>query len=161
MISATVVHQESEVRRMQVRFHCPTDGCVAIIEYEPLEECGSSIECPRCHTRHAMMVSDAVRKERKIDRCAVCGCHELFIRKDFPQALGFAIVVVFGLAAIYYFRISVVIAWSILAAAVLLDLMIYAVIGKVTTCYNCRAGYRKCNLSAEHEGFDLATSEKY
>ena len=35
------------------------------------------------------------------------------------------------------------------------------VIGKVTTCYACRAEYRKCNLNSAHEGFDLATSEKY
>lgn len=161
VISTQGYRQKSEVLHMQVRFDCPTDGCVAIIEYEPLEGCGSSMECPRCHKQHTMMISDLVRNEQKVDRCAVCGCKELFIRKDFPQALGFAIVVVFGLAAIYYFRISVVIAWSILAGAILLDLLIYGFIGKVTTCYNCRAGYRKCSLNSEHEGFDLATSEKY
>jgi len=85
----------------------------------------------------------------------------LFIRKDFPQRLGVAVVIVFGLAAIYYFSISVLIAWSILAAAVLIDLVIYAFLGKVTTCYACRAEYRKCPLNPAHEGFDLATSEKY
>jgi hypothetical protein len=146
---------------MQIRFHCPTDGCVAIIEYEPLEGCASAIECPRCHTRHAMMISDAVRYEHTVDRCAVCGCRELFIRKDFPQRLGLVIVVAFGLAAIYFFRVSVLVAWSILAAAVLLDLMIYAVTGKATTCYNCRADYRKNVPNPAHEGFDLARSEKY
>ena len=146
---------------MQIRYHCPTDGCVAIIEYEPLETSGPTMECPRCHVRHPMRVSDSIRREHLVDRCVVCGGSELFIRKDFPQRLGVAVVVVFGLAAIYYFTVSVLIAWSILAAAVLVDLAIYAFLGKVTTCYACRAEYRKCPLNPAHEGFDLATSEKY
>jgi hypothetical protein len=146
---------------MQIRFHCPTDGCVAHIEYEPLESCGPTIRCPRCHVEHAMAITDPMRNDQLVDQCAVCECRELFIRKDFPQRLGLAIVIVFGLIAIYYFRVSVVHAWAILAIAVLIDLVIYAVIGKVTTCYACRAEYRKCRLNPAHEGFDLATSEKY
>ena len=146
---------------MQIRYHCPTDGCVAIIEYEQLEGCGETMECPRCHVQHPMRVSDSIRRDQLVDRCVVCGGSELFIRKDFPQRLGVAVVVVFGLVAIYYFSISVLIAWSILAAAVLIDLVIYAFLGKVTTCYACRAEYRKCPLNPVHEGFDLATSEKY
>ena len=146
---------------MQIRYHCPTDGCVAIIEYEPLESSGPTMECPRCHVRHPIRVSDSIHRDHLVDRCVVCGGSELFIRKDFPQRLGVAVVVVFGLAAIYYFTVSVLIAWSILAAAVLVDLVIYAFLGKVTTCYVCRAEYRKCPLNPAHEGFDLATSEKY
>lgn len=146
---------------MQIRYHCPTDGCVAIIEYEPLETSGPTMECPRCHVRHPMRVSESIQRDHLVDRCVVCGGSELFIRKDFPQRLGVAVVVVFGLAAIYYFSISVLIAWSILAAAVFVDLVIYAFLGKVTTCYACRAEYRKCPLNHAHEGFDLATSEKY
>jgi len=146
---------------MQIRYHCPTGGCVAIIEYEPLESSGPVMECPRCHDRHPMRFSDSIRRDHLVDRCVVCGGSELFIRKDFPQRLGVAVVVVFGLAAIYYFTVSVLIAWSILAAAVVVDLVIYAFLGKVTTCYACRAEYRKCPLNPAHEGFDLATSEKY
>lgn len=146
---------------MQIRFHCPTDGCVAIIEYEPLEGCGSEMECPRCHVRHRITVTDAMRRELVVDQCAVCRGGEMFVRKDFPQALGVGIVVVFGLVALYFFRTSLLIAWSVLAAAVVLDLVIYAFLGKVTTCYSCRAEYRKCKLNPGHDGFDLATSEKY
>jgi hypothetical protein len=85
----------------------------------------------------------------------------MFIRKDFPQRLGLAIVIIFGLIAVYFFTVSLVIAWLVLAAAVVLDLMIYLLIGRVTACYACRAEYRKCHLNPAHEGFDLATSEKY
>ena len=102
-----------------------------------------------------------MRREGVVDVCAVCGCRELFVRKDFPQRLGLAIVVIFGLAAIYFFRTSVLLAWGVLAAAVLVDLMIYAFLGRVTACYACRGEYRRCRLNPAHEGFDLATSEKY
>ena len=146
---------------MQIRFHCPTDGCVAIIEYQPLEGCGPTMQCPRCKKTLPMQIDTAIRDRNQVERCAVCQGRELFIRKDFPQRLGAGIVVVFGLAAIYAFTFNVLLGWMILAAAVVLDFLIYLVIGKVTTCYACRAEYRKCRLNPAHEGFDLATSEKY
>lgn len=119
------------------------------------------MECPRCHVNHNITVTPTMRNEGRVDQCAVCNCRELFIRKDFPQRLGLFVVLVFGAVAIYFFRTNVVIGWSILAAAVLVDLVIYAFISRVTTCYACRAEYRKCPLNPAHEGFDLATSEKY
>jgi hypothetical protein len=146
---------------MQIRFNCPTDKCVALIEYEPLEGCGPTMQCPRCKKSHSMNIGTSIRDRNMVEQCAVCGGRELFIRKDFPQRLGAAIVIVFGLAAIYAFTFNVLIGWSILASAVVLDLLIYFVIGKVTACYACRAEYRKCLLNPAHEGFDLATSEKY
>jgi len=146
---------------MQIRFDCPTDKCVAIIEFEPLESCGDTMKCPRCHTEHNMYITTTMRKEHCVDQCAVCGGRELFIRKDFPQKLGLLIVLVFGAAAIYYFNKDLLTSWAILASAILLDLAVYYFIGKVTTCYACRAEYRRCVPNTTHEGFDLATSEKY
>ncbi len=146
---------------MLIRFHCPTDKCVAIIEYEPLETCGETMECPRCHVQHPITITESVRDRQMVDACVVCGCREFFIRKDFPQMLGLAVVVVFGVAAIYFFSKSVIVAWGILAAAVVVDLVIYYFTKTVTTCYNCRADYRKYTPNPDHEGFDLATSEKY
>lgn len=146
---------------MQIRFNCPTNGCVALIEYEPLEDCGPTMECPRCRIPHAMRIDDALRRDKRVDACAVCGCRELFTRKDFPQRLGMFIVVAFGLTAIYLFRTSVIQAWLVLATALVIDLLIYFVVGKVTVCYACRAEYRGCEISSKLEAFDLAASEKY
>ena len=146
---------------MQIRFHCPTDRCVAIIEYQPLESCAETIQCPRCQVKHAISVTASMRDEQIVDCCAVCGCRELFVRKDFPQLFGGAVVVVFGVAALYAFTISVAIAWSILTAAVLLDAIIYLLVAKLTSCYACRAEYRLCSIDPALEGFDLARSEKY
>ncbi len=146
---------------MQIRFHCPTDGCVAIIEYEPLEGAERSIRCPRCGTQHQIGVSDRVRSDHVVDACAVCGSKELFIRKDFPQMLGLVVVVVAGIASIVLFRTSILLAYAVLGAAVVVDFVCYLVVGKLTTCYACRAEYRDAMLNPDHEGFDLATSEKY
>jgi len=146
---------------MQIRYHCPEDGCVAIIQYEPLEDSGPTMKCPRCKVDHPMSISDTVRAGEMVDRCVVCGGRELFIKKDFPQGIGLAVVVLFGALAIYLFTVNVMYAWMVLIAAALIDLLIYVVIGRVTACYACRAEYRKCHLNPAHEGFDLATSEKY
>ncbi|MEK6677672.1 MAG: hypothetical protein AABZ47_18720 [Planctomycetota bacterium] len=146
---------------MQIRFHCPTDGCVAIIEYQPLEQCAGAITCPRCKQTHRMTVTPKMHDADSVDECAVCRGTELFVRKDFPQRVGLFVVLLFGGASLYYFRSNAVLAWLILAAAVVVDFLIYLVIGKMTTCYGCRAEYRKCKLNPAHEAFDLATSEKY
>lgn len=108
-----------------------------------------------------MHLTESIRVRQVVDRCAVCNGRELFVRKDFPQRIGLAVVIVFGLASLWAFRFNVVLAWVILASAVLIDVVIYAFIGRVTACYACRAEYRKCPLNPSHEGFDLATSEKY
>ncbi|NOT02509.1 MAG: hypothetical protein HOP29_18030 [Phycisphaerales bacterium] len=146
---------------MQIRYHCPHDGCVAIIEYAPLEDAGDSITCPRCRHTQPLKLTESIRCGHSVDRCTVCGGTELFIRKDFPQRVGLAVVVVAGLASVYFLRTNFMLAYAILAAAVLVDLAFYLVIGKVTTCYACRAEYRGGRLNPAHEGFDLATSEKY
>lgn len=148
-------------RPMQIRFHCPAEGCVAIIEYAPLEGAGPTMTCPRCGVAHDIHLSEPIRKQHMVDQCPICRGTEMFVRKDFPQRIGLLIVVVFGLASIYFFRTSVLTAWLVLAAAVVVDLVIYGCIGKVTTCYSCRAEFRGGLLNPAHEGFDLATSEKH
>ena len=146
---------------MQIRYHCPTDGCVAIIEYEPIEDAAESVTCPRCQTVHTLRVTDTMRSEKMADACAVCGCGELFIRKDFPPGVGLAVVVLAGIGSFIYFKTNILLAFGLLAAAALIDLALYLLIGKVTTCYACRAEYRKARLNPNHEGFDLSRSEKY
>ncbi len=146
---------------MEIRFHCPGDGCVAIIEYEPLEEAGASIDCPRCGRTLPLAVTDTMRDEQMADQCAACGGREMFIRKDFPQVLGLAVVVIAGLSSVAFFQTNLMIAWGILAGAIVVDLGLYWVTGKLTTCYACRAEYRTGRLNPKHDGFDLATSEKY
>jgi hypothetical protein len=86
----------------------------------------------------------------------------MFIRKNFPQKLGLAIVIAAALAFLILaanpttFHIG---AW-ILAAAALVDALIFVFVGKITVCYRCRANIPG-PLNADHNPFDLATAEKY
>jgi hypothetical protein len=97
-----------------------------------------------------------------IDRCVVCGGQEFFIRKDFPQRLGLALVVVCALvASVFYYYENIPATFAALGTLVVVDTVIYFFVGKVTVCYKCRAEYRGLAYNPDHQGFDLATSEKY
>ncbi len=146
---------------MQIRFNCPSEGCVALVELEPLEGAGESIRCPRCGVAHPVRVSETMLREQVIDACPLCGCREMFVRKDFPQRLGLAIVVVAAAISVLTFRTNVLLSWGVLAAAVLVDFVIYRLVGTVTVCYACRAEMRGFRMNSAHEGFDLARSEKF
>jgi hypothetical protein len=95
--------------------------------------------------------------------CPQCGCRELFIRKDFPQKLGLAIV---ALAAVAFLVLA---AWRstfyigvwILIAAAAIDLVMYFFVPKITVCYKCRAEFRNSPINPNHHGYELAVGEKY
>ena len=95
--------------------------------------------------------------------CPKCGCRDLFVRKDFPQKLGMGIVIVAGATFVVlassrtYFYLGAL----VLLAAVVVDAALYLFVRKITVCYRCRAEFRENPVNPEHEGFDLATGEKY
>ena len=95
--------------------------------------------------------------------CPACGCRDLFVRKDFPQKLGLAVVVVAGVAFLVLaaraatFYIGV---WVLIAAA-LVDAALYYFVPKVTVCYRCRAEFRDVPTNPRHGPFELAVAEKY
>ena len=98
-----------------------------------------------------------------LSACPRCGCRDLFIRKDFQQKTGMAVVVIAGLAFLALaarretFYLGV---WVLLAAAAV-DALLYLFVPKVTTCYRCRADFRGVPLNPEHGPFELAVAEKY
>jgi hypothetical protein len=120
------------------------------------------VSCFLCGEKHELSQSTTSIADHAITTCHLCGGREFFIRKDFPQRLGMAIVVVFGVvASILFYRRSIVACYATLAAAVLIDALIYLFVGRVTVCYRCRAEYRRVAYNPGHGPFDLATSEKY
>ena len=97
----------------------------------------------------------------RINRCPCCGGSEVFVRKDFPQRLGLAVVVLAGLLSFVLLSRHTLLALGILAGVVALDALIYLFVGKVTVCYRCRAEFRGVRYNPAHHAFDLATAEKY
>ncbi len=98
-----------------------------------------------------------------LETCPQCGCRDLFIRKDFPQKLGLAIVAVAGIGFLvlsadpHRFYLGV---WLLVAAAVI-DALLYFFVPRITVCYRCRPDFRNLPLNPKHEGFDLSIAEKY
>ena len=101
--------------------------------------------------------------KQPLDACPVCGCTDLFIRKDFPQKLGLIIVAGAGITFMFLaanphtFYIG---AWC-LVAAVVVDALLYCFVPKITICYRCRAEFRDVQLNPKHGGFELSVGEKY
>ena len=101
--------------------------------------------------------------KQPLESCPKCGCTDLFIRKDFPQKLGLLIVAV---AAITFLILAAnphtfyLGAWALAAAAVV-DALLYGFVPKITVCYRCRAEFRDVPINPKHEGFELSIEEKY
>ena len=102
-------------------------------------------------------------RSEPLTTCPHCGCRDLFVRKDFPQKTGLAVVVIAGVAFLVLaarrgtFYLGVV----VLLAAAVVDAMLFAFVPKVTTCYRCRSDFRGVPLNPDHGPFELAVAEKY
>jgi hypothetical protein len=98
-----------------------------------------------------------------LNECPTCGCKDHFVRKDFPQKVGLALVVVAVIAFLFLAarRSTFYIGVIVLVLAALIDAILYLVVPKITVCYRCRAEFRDRALNPEHEGFELAVAEKY
>jgi hypothetical protein len=98
-----------------------------------------------------------------LETCPQCGCRDLFVRKDFPQKIGLAIV---ALAALVFlilaaWRSSFYLGLGVLIVATLIDAILYFVVPKMTVCYRCRAEFRDAPINPKHAGFELAIGERY
>jgi hypothetical protein len=97
-----------------------------------------------------------------LESCPKCDCRDLFVRKDFPQVLGLSVVIS---AAVVFLVLA---AWrqtfwlgaSVLVISVIVDVILYAFVPKMTVCYRCRAEFRGC-INPKHGSFELAVAEKY
>lgn len=120
------------------------------------------LTCPSCGDVTRIDAPVELVNQRSPRQCPACDCREFFIRKDFPQRLGLFLVIVFGLiASVFYYYENVVATFATLGSLVVIDAIIYLFVGRVTVCYRCRAEFRGVAYNADHEPFDLATSEKY
>lgn len=145
---------------MKVQTTCPQPECGSTFafDYAPGQ---SAALCPGC--RHEISLdTEATHAGRMLSRCPCCRCDEFFLRKDFPQKLGLLIVIGAALFSLILFaRGRLLGSLAILLAVVIVDMVIYALVPKITVCYRCRSTFRGFPLNTHHKGFDLATAEKY
>ena len=119
----------------------------------------SRIKCGRCGHELALEISEAVGADRQMDRCPVCSGTDFYIRKDFDPKVGLTVVVIGAtISAVFYWFGRDLVAYGILAGAVLVDLIVYGRLKDVTVCYRCHSEFR----GAYHRtaaAFDLHTAD--
>lgn len=141
---------------MQILARCPK--CDAGLPIRS-DEAPPAIKCGRCGRDISLSFSDPVRADRTVDRCPLCQGTDFYTRKDFDPKVGLAMVIIGALisAAFYWFGRDLV-AYSILAVAVLVDLVVYGRLKDLTVCYRChtefRGGYQRTAAA-----FDLHTAD--
>ena len=142
---------------MNVTYNCP--ACQRTTRAH-LAADSASISCTHC--QQPINVPNGAITGQRINRCLVCPSTELFARKDFPQRLGVALVVIgFVGSSIAWFNYQVLLTFTILFVTALIDLVLYIVMGESLTCYRCHAQYRGFEDIERHGGFDLETHERY
>ena len=140
---------------MQILAKCPKcDAGLPVRAGEP-----ASITCGRCGREMLLAVTDAVQADRSVDRCPVCSGGDFYIRKDFDPKVGLALAVLGAIVsgAFYWFGRDLV-AYGILAAAVLIDLIVYGRLKDVTVCYRCHSEFRGA-YQRTAPAFDLHTAD--
>ncbi len=139
---------------MNIRFPCPACECPG-----RLTAAGTTDwQCPACdHLVHAPAEVDPA-----LTACPLCGCHDLYKKKDFPHTLGMAILVVACLASsittlFYQWWLT----WGILIGSAAFDGILYLLVKDVIVCYRCHAHIHGIPASAHHEPFELTVHERY
>lgn len=107
------------------------------------DDASSSIKCGGCSHELSLSFSDALRRDAKVDACPVCCGSDFYFRKDFDPNVGLAVVIIGALtSAVFYWFGRDLVAYSILAFAVVVDLIVYGRLRNVTVCYRCHSEFR-------------------
>jgi uncharacterized protein (DUF983 family) len=127
----------------------------------PVQAAGTSaaIRCGRCGREMQLSFTDAMRADRAVDVCPVCEGTDFYARKDFDPTVGLTVVIVgAAISAGFYWFGRDLVAYSILAGAALIDLVVYGLLKDVTVCYRCHSEFRG-NYPRTAPAFDLHAAD--
>ena len=143
---------------MIISFRCP--HCKHELEFDDLSQDESP--CPLCGQAIRLHISDRMRCDDVVDRCAVCDCNKVYVQKDFNRTLGVSIFLVgallFLLCAWKNRLVEGTLVW---AAFVVADGLLFKFLPDVTICYKCYAQYRGVARNPDNQPFELGLAEKY
>lgn len=118
-----------------------------------------AIKCGGCGRDLALTFSDALRADHGVDRCPTCGGADFYIRKDFDPKIGLTVVIIGAIiSGIFYWFGNDLVAYGILAGAVLVDLVVYGRLKDLTVCYRCHTEFRGA-YARTAAAFDLHTAD--
>lgn len=142
---------------MNVTFACPK--CEATTR-QAWDGQPAWLRCVHCEA--AWPIPAAAPPEQPLTHCLVCQNGELFVRKDFSQRLGIAIVVLgFGISCITWYFYWIYATFAVLFATALIDVLLYLLVPNLLQCYRCGAEYRGVPGLEQHSPFRLETHERY
>ena len=143
---------------MKISFLCP--HCKRELEFDGLSQAESP--CPLCGESVKLHISERMRRDSVVERCAVCDCDKVYVQKDFNRTLG---VTIFGMGALLFLLcawknrlIEGTLVWAAFAVA---DALLYKFLPDVTICYKCYAQYRRVACNPDNQTFELGLAEKY
>ncbi len=142
---------------MNITYACP--NCDHTQRRE-LSDDTTLLRCDQCGQE--IQIPPGALVDHEVRHCLVCPSTDLFLRKDFPQRLGVAIVVVGFVASSFawawYWTYTT---FGILFLVAGIDLALYLVVGQCLMCYRCAAEYRGVKGLEKHGQFELETHEKH
>lgn len=112
----------------------------------------STLNCGASGPAHALH-PELLSEQGGLRGCIACGHVELYTQKDFPRAIGLAIVVVAAVLAPFTKYLSLVV-------AALLDAVLYRAAPNVVMCYVCEARHRGFGPEPRHPAFDREIDER-
>lgn len=144
---------------MELTFACPSCGGVNRI---PRVESTSTASCQHCGQRHELYHEAFDGKGLHV--CAWCATEDIYVQKDFPQALGLMIVIVgFAISTVFWYYEMPLWTYFVLMASALVDMLLYYRVPNVSICYRCLSQFRGdgSNPLGRFQHFDLAVGERY
>ncbi len=138
---------------MHVVFACPACDQPARLD----ASIPSDWQCAHCEHRQHVPACDPA-----LPSCCVCGCHELYRKKDFPHTLGMTILIAaFAASVVTYARYEPWLTWTILIGTAAFDIALYCFVGDAFVCYRCQAHFKGFPKTVPHGPFELTTGERY
>ena len=141
---------------VRLAFACPRagddGGTTSFVLAQSALALPKAARCAHCGDEHALHLERIVAGGG-LAGCVACGHPELYTQKDFPRAVGIAIVVVAALLAPFTWYAS-------LAIAALLDALLYRFAPDVVLCYVCGAQHRGFPTEPKHPRFDRVIDER-
>ena len=140
---------------MRVKVRCPACRLAHGVSPAPPETA-----CPGCGEAIRLAWTAAVGEDREVDACPACEGRDFYVRKDLNRTLGLVTVILVGLASVALLWAGREgLAYGILFAFALVDLVAYALLKLVTVCYRCQAEFRGAYRRTA-SGFDLHQAER-
>jgi hypothetical protein len=142
---------------MIISWNCSQCECTNHTRWSTADQ---SLDCLHCDRRIA--TPQAATDGGGLERCVVCGCDELFVRKDFPQRLGVLIVIVgFAISTVFWAYRMPIATFAAMFAVAAIDFALYFFVPNGLMCYRCHSQYHRPHDMGEFEAFELETHERY